>query len=56
MKPVADDLTTLRAKSILIDGYQFTLATALIHFAKTNRVPTVIDADAVRPHEHVALG
>ena len=43
------DLTKLRAKSIMIDGYQFTLATALLHFAKANRVPTLIDADAVRP-------
>lgn len=43
------DLARLRTKSILIDGYQFEVAVALTDYAKANRVPIVIDADALRP-------
>ena len=43
------DLTKLRTQSILIDGHQFELAKELTQYAKTNRVPIVIDADALRP-------
>lgn len=43
------DLAQLRTKSILIDAYQFDLAVALTEYAKANHIPTVIDADALRP-------
>lgn len=43
------DLTQLQTKSILIDGYQYELAQELTHYAKANRIPIVIDADALRP-------
>jgi len=43
------DLTNLHAKSILIDGNQFALATALTAHASAHHIPTVIDADALRP-------
>ncbi|MEZ4706553.1 MAG: PfkB family carbohydrate kinase [Caldilineaceae bacterium] len=43
------DLAQLHTNSILIDGYQFELAKELTQYAKANRVPIVIDADALRP-------
>ena len=43
------DLAKLHTQSILIDGHQFELAKELTQYAKTNRVPIVIDADALRP-------
>ncbi len=43
------DLSQLQTKSILIDGYQYELAQELTHYAKANRIPIVIDADALRP-------
>ncbi|MEZ4658832.1 MAG: PfkB family carbohydrate kinase [Caldilineaceae bacterium] len=43
------DLTQLHAKSILIDGHQFELAKELAQYARANRAPIVIDADALRP-------
>lgn len=43
------DLAKLHTKSILIDGHQFALAKELTQYARTNHVPMVIDADALRP-------
>lgn len=43
------DLCQLRTKSILIDGYQFELAKDVTQYARTNQIPVVIDADALRP-------
>lgn len=43
------DLNHLHAKSILIDGYQFDLAKEVTRYARTNQLPVVIDADALRP-------
>ena len=43
------DLRHLHAKSILIDGYQFALAKDVTRYARTNQIPVVIDADALRP-------
>lgn len=43
------DLHHLHAKSILIDGYQFELAKEVTRYARTNQIPVVIDADALRP-------
>lgn len=43
------DLRHLHTKSILVDGYQFELAKEVTHYARTNQIPVVIDADVLRP-------
>jgi len=43
------DLSQLTTKAILVDGHQFELAQEVIQWAKTSHVPTVIDADSLRP-------
>lgn len=43
------DLSQLQTKSILIDGHQFELAKDLTRHAQKHHIPTVIDADALRP-------
>lgn len=43
------DLTRLHTKSILIDGHHLALTQELTQYAQANRVPIVIDADALRP-------
>ena len=43
------DLTKLETKSILIDGNQLALAKELTQYAKINKIPILIDADALRP-------
>lgn len=43
------DLSQLTAKAILVDGHQFELAQSLVQWANANHVPTVIDADSLRP-------
>lgn len=43
------DLSSLHAKSILIDGNQFAFAEELTAHARAHNIPVVIDADALRP-------
>ncbi|MBV7337816.1 carbohydrate kinase [Chloroflexi bacterium TSY] len=43
------DLSQMQTKSILIDGHQYEFAQELIHYATVYQIPTVIDADSLRP-------
>jgi len=43
------DLNQLSANSILVDGNQFSLAQEVVQYAKENQIPTIIDADSLKP-------